>query len=168
MTDSEAVLPQEFRRRHDVPCCVAPPGFCEDIIIHGLDAQFDTGQAIALQALQDSRRNAVRPGRTADSVDGTGHKGFMRRLQQAFLDLYGNSRETAAIEGHFPAARRPGRSRIRGNEAAHLIRRRNPSMPGNLPLITKDTAMRTADMRNENRDNRRLHEASCKKKGAVA
>ena len=139
---------------------MAPPGLLKDGIVHGLDAQFDAGHAVLLQALQYLRRNAVRPGRTADGGNRTGLQGFVSRLQKAFLYLPGHGRETAAVESHFPVARRPGRRRIGRNETAHLIGRRQALMSRNLPLITEDTAVGTADMGNENRDDRRLHDAS--------
>ena len=49
MADGKAVLSQQGRRLYDIPCCMAPLSLLQHPVVHGLNAEFYTGQAIGLK-----------------------------------------------------------------------------------------------------------------------
>ena len=129
MADGKAVLSQQGRRLYDIPCCMAPLSLLQHPVVHGLNAEFYTGQAIGLQIRYNGFGDAVRPRRTAYPLNDAGFQRFIGRLEQLLLQRHGNGCKAAAVKGDFPVPSFTGRCRIGANELAYGISRRQPWWP---------------------------------------
>ena len=137
---------------------VSPPAGRKDVLIEGLDAQFDNIYAVMPQMAKDSIINIVGPRRETDFVNAAFIFISLCHFQECALLVHRQPGEAAAVECRLDGAEPAAAERIEMglDDFLHLGRIRRCRLCRDRALVAEGTLMRTAGMRNEDGDDRVL------------